>query len=77
MKSHNKDKTRQTFIATMSLQLYHSLLRHMRQHKSKKIQVHNKNIQKHKTVKQTAREHYRNIHRKTENSKITAHRTKL
>jgi len=32
---------------------YHSLLRHMRQHKSKKYkrQVHNKNIQKQRTTK--------------------------
>jgi len=29
-----------------------------------KIQVHDKNTQKHRTVKQTAREHDRNMHRK-------------
>jgi len=47
---------------------HHSLLRHyyMRQHKSKryKWQVHSKNIQKQRTTKKTAREHYRNIHKK-------------
>ena len=56
---------------------FHSLLRQMRQRKSKKIQVHNRNIQRHRTVKQTAREHDRNIHRKTEKSKITAQVIKL
>jgi len=30
---------------------FHSLLRYMRQHKSKKIQVHNKSMQKHRTAK--------------------------
>jgi len=50
----------------------------MRQHKVKlKIQIQNKNIKKHRTVKQTAREHYWYIHRKTENSKITAQIIKL
>ena len=52
---------------------YHSLLRHKRQHKSKKykIQVHNKNIQETENYDIDSRENYSNIYRKTEISELS------